>query len=101
VGIPVEMVLFMHRLGVDSVKALGLGLKEAVVSVFSAALGLVAYLVWRAWRLRGLRGRLSARGITFAVVLMAVSLPGGLITFVLSNQLMATAQQRSAAVQPA
>ncbi len=92
-GIPVEMVLFMHRLGVDPVKALGLGLKEAVVSVFSAALGLVAYLVWRAWRLRGLRGRLSARGITFAVVLLAVSLPGGLITFVLSNQLKATALQ--------
>lgn len=92
-GIPAEMLLFMLRLGVDPVKALGLGLKEAVVSVFSAALGLVAYLVWRAWRFRGVRGQLSARGITFAVVLLAVSLPGVLITFLLSSQLKATALQ--------
>jgi PAS domain S-box-containing protein len=92
-GIPAEMLLFTLRLGIDPVKALGLGLKEAVVSVLSAALGLVAYLLWRAWRFRGSRGQLSARGITFAVVLLAVSLPGVLITLVLSSQLKATALQ--------
>lgn len=92
-GIPAEILLFTLRLGVDPVKALGLGLKEAVVSVLSAALGLVAYLLWRAWRFRGHRGRLSARGITFAVVLLAVSLPGILITFLLSSQLKTTALQ--------
>lgn len=92
-GIPAEILLFIFRLGLDPVKALGLGIKEAVVSVFSAALGLVAYLLWRAWRFRCLRGQLSVRGITFAVVLLAVSLPGILITLVLSSQLKATALQ--------
>lgn len=32
-GIPTEMLLFMLRLGVDPVKALGLGLKEAMQQV--------------------------------------------------------------------
>jgi PAS domain S-box-containing protein len=93
IGIPAEILLFLLRLGVDPVKALGLGLKEAVVSVLSVALGLVAYVLFTAWRYRGRKGQISARGITFATVLLAVSLPGVLITIILSSQLRTTALQ--------
>jgi len=90
-GIPAEFLLFRLRMGVDPIKALGLGLKEAVVSVMAVALGLVVYVLVRSWRLRGRKGQLSARGITFAAVLLAVSVPGVLITFLLSGQLKTTA----------
>jgi hypothetical protein len=93
IGLPAEILLFLLRLGVDPVKALGLGLKEAVVSVLSVALGLVAYVLFTAWRYRGRKGQISARGITFATVLPAVSLPGVLITIILSSQLKTTALQ--------
>ena len=91
IGLPAEFVLFSLRLGVEPVKALGLGLKEAVVSVLSVALGLTSTLLWRGWRQRGSSGQLSARGITFAAVLLAVSLPAVLVALILSNQLKATA----------
>jgi PAS domain S-box-containing protein len=91
IGLPAEFVLFTLRLGVEPVKALGLGLKEAVVSVLSVALGLTSTLLWRGWRQRGSSGQLSARGITFAAVLLAVSLPAVLVALILSNQLKATA----------
>jgi signal transduction histidine kinase len=91
IGLPTEFVLFTLRLGVEPVKALGLGLKEAVVSVLSVALGLTSTLLWRGWRQRKSSGQLSARGITFATVLLAVSLPAVLVALILSNQLKATA----------
>jgi PAS domain S-box-containing protein len=91
IGLPAEFVLFTLRFGVEPVKALGLGLKEAVVSVLSVALGLTSTLLWQSWRQRGSSGQLSARGITFAAVLLAVSLPAVLVTLILSNQLKATA----------
>jgi hypothetical protein len=93
VGVPAEMVLFILRLGVDPVKALGLGLKEAVVSVLCVALGMTGFLIWRSWRQRRASGRLSARSITFATMLLAVSLPGVLITLILSGQLKTTAME--------
>jgi PAS domain S-box-containing protein len=93
VGIPAEILLFTQRLGVDLVRAFGLGLKEAVVAVLCVAIGLGAYVLWRIWRQRGRRVPLSARSITFVTVLLAVSLPGILITLILSGQLKATALQ--------
>jgi PAS domain S-box-containing protein len=93
VGVPAEILLFILRLGVDPVKALGLGLKEAVVSVLCVALGLTSYLIWLTWRQRGGRGELSARSFTFATVLLAVSLPGVLVTLLLSGQLKTTAME--------
>ena len=91
VGIPAEYLLLRLRFGAWSVKALGLGLKEAVVSVLCTALALLAYVLWRSWRLRGRSGRLSARSLTFAVVLVAVSVPGVLIPLILSGQLRSMA----------
>ena len=93
IGIPAEMLLFTQRLGVDLIKGLGLGLKEAVTTVLSTVLGLLIYVIWRAWRGRGRRGQISVRGITFAAVLLAVSVPGILITFTLSAQLKDAALQ--------
>jgi PAS domain S-box-containing protein len=91
VGIPAEILLFILRLGVDPVKALGLGLKEAVVSVLSVALGMTSYLIWFSWRQRGSGAEISARSFTFATVLLAVSLPGVLVALILSSQLKTTA----------
>lgn len=93
VGIPAEILLFTQGLGVDLIKSLGLGLKEAVVAVLSTAIGLLLYLLWGAWRGRRGKGQISIRGITFAAVLLAVSVPGILITFTLSAQLKTTALQ--------
>ena len=93
VGVPAEILLFILRLGVDPVRALALGLKEAVVSVLSVALGMTTYLIWWCWRQRRSSGQLSARDITFATVLLAVSLPGVLITLLLSGQLKTTAME--------
>ena len=93
VGLPAEILLFILRLGVGPVKALGLGLKEAVVSVISVALAMTAYLLWCSWRQRRSSGQLSARGITFATVLLAVSLPGVLVALILSSQLKSTAME--------
>lgn len=90
-GIPAEVVLFSQRLSADLFMALALGLKEAVVGVLSTAMGLVVFMLWRAWRYRGRRGQLSVRGLTFATVLLAVSLPGVLIIVILSGQLKLTA----------
>ena len=93
IGLPAEVLLFTQRLDVDPVKALALGLKEAVVSVLSVALGLTSTLLWRAWRQRRNSGQLSARGITFAAVLLAVSLPALLVVLILSGQLRSTAME--------
>jgi PAS domain S-box-containing protein len=93
VGIPAEILLFILRLGVDPVKALALGLKEAVVSVISVALAMTAYQLWCSWRQRRSSGQLSARGITFATVLLAVSLPGVLVALILSGQIKSTAME--------
>ena len=91
VGIPAEILLFILRVGADPAKALGLGLKEAVVSVLSVVLGLAAGLVWRVWRHRPSEGELSVRGVTFATVLLAVCLPALLIALTLSGQLQTVA----------
>jgi PAS domain S-box-containing protein len=91
VGIPAQTLLLILRFGADPAKGLGLGLKEAVVSVLSVALGLAGFLVWRGWRNRGAKGKLSVRGVTFATLLLAVCLPNLLIALTLSDQLKATA----------
>lgn len=93
VGIPAQTLLFILRFGADPAKGLGLGLKEAVVSVLSVALGLAGFLVWRGWRNRGRKGKLSVRGVTFATVLLAVCLPNLLIALTLADQLKATAME--------
>lgn len=75
-GLPLEILLLSQRMGVSLVRATGLGL--------------LLFLLLRLCRRRGQIGQLSARGITFAAVLLAVTLPGVLITFILSGQLKVT-----------
>lgn len=93
VGIPAECLLFILRFGANPVKALSLGLKEAVVSVLCTALALLTFLLVCNWWPRGRRRQLSVRSLTFAAVLLAVSLPGVLITAILSGQLKSTAME--------
>ncbi|MEX1324504.1 MAG: ATP-binding protein, partial [Synechococcaceae cyanobacterium] len=85
--------LTSQLLGGDLLRAVVLGLKDAVVAVLSTALGLAAFLLCRAWRQRGEPGRLSVRGLTFAVVLLAVSLPAVVSLISLSSQLKVTVLQ--------
>lgn len=90
VGIPAVLLLATQVLGVELLRAQALGLKEAVAAVLSTALGLGAYLLWRVLRERGKPGRLSARGLTFTVVVLAVSLPAVITLISLSSQLKLT-----------
>ncbi|MEB3332843.1 MAG: hypothetical protein VKI83_10175, partial [Synechococcaceae cyanobacterium] len=90
-GLPAEILLFSQRMGLGLLKAWSLGLKETLTAVLSTGIGLLLFLILRLWRRRHQPGQTSARGITFAAVLLAVSLPGVLITFILTSQLKATA----------
>ena len=86
-GIALEALLFNRFFGLETFKALGLGLKEAVTAMVNTTLGLLAYLAVRAWGQRGTRGTLSARGIVFATILAAITIPGIGLSMMLSGQL--------------
>ncbi|MFM7208181.1 MAG: hypothetical protein ACKO4T_16080 [Planctomycetaceae bacterium] len=91
VGLPCELLHFTQYFGLDLVKAAGLGLNECVTGVLNASLGIVLYTL-RKTMLPGSGGEtISARGATFATVLMAVTLPGILITMIISGHLRAAA----------
>lgn len=93
VGLPAEILLFSLRMRVDLVMATGLGLKEAISAVLSTTAGLLLAQLWQIWRHRLQPGQLSVRGVTFTLTLLGVSLPGVLITLILSNQLKTIALQ--------
>lgn len=90
VGLPCELLHFTRYFGLDLVKAAGLGLKECVTGVLNASLGLVLYQCTLALRAGGGRA-VSARGATFATVLVAVTLPGIVMTMLVSRHLRAAA----------
>ena len=87
VGVPFEVFFFTQFLGSDYLRAFALGMKEAVTGVINTALGLLLFTLFRLWRSRGRSGVLSARGFVFSTVLLAITIPGILITLVLSEQL--------------
>lgn len=91
VGLPCELLHFTQYFGLDLVKAAGLGLKECVTGVLNASLGFVLYKLRKATSLGPGGTTISARGATFATVLMAVALPGILMTMILSGYLRAAA----------
>ncbi len=86
-GLPLELFLFSRFFELPLAQALGIGLKESVTGLLNTTLGLLAFLALR-WRTSKNRpGTFSVRGLTFAAVLAAISIPGLGLTLVLSHQL--------------
>lgn len=91
VGIPLELVLFNRGFDMPFSRALGIGLKESVTGLLNTTIGLLAFLVVRGVTLRGQPGGFSVRGLTFAAILAAISIPGLGLTLILSRQLKSAA----------
>ncbi|MFM7109420.1 MAG: sensor histidine kinase [Planctomycetaceae bacterium] len=91
IGLPCEILQFTRYFDLDLVKAAGLGLKECVTGVIDTSIGLVLYLGLRLWRARRGEHTVAARGIAFATVLVAVTLPGIIMTLIVSRHLRAAA----------
>lgn len=83
-GLPLRTVLYTGLLQTDFQSAVALGLKEAVVAVVNAGLGLLLYL---ALQLTRRRAELSMRGLVFATLLLLSSLPAVLTITVMGQQI--------------
>jgi PAS domain S-box-containing protein len=86
IGVPAEWLWFRFGMGIAPSAALSLGFKELVTALLTSTLALLAFLVWQGLSPAGRRRGLPLRGLTFATLLVAITLPGLLITFVLSYQ---------------
>jgi PAS domain S-box-containing protein len=89
-GLPLEVFLFALNFDLPTSQALGIGLKESVTGLLNTTLGLLAFLAVR-WRTSVDRpGSFSIRGLTFAAILSAISIPGLVLIFGLSHQVKIT-----------
>lgn len=86
-GTWLEIALFHFLFGVSTSDAVALGLKECVVGIINAALGLLLFLLVRMVSARRGETAISARGATFAFTLTVAVLPSVLMIAVLSSQL--------------
>ena len=91
IGVPAEWLWFRFGMGLRPSEALGLGLKELVVAMLNASLALLAYLGLQGLRPAHRRRGLPIRGLTFATLLLTITLPGLLICLVVSSQFNAHA----------
>jgi diguanylate cyclase (GGDEF)-like protein len=90
VGMPLQTLLYTGLLRADLASATALNIKEAVVGVVNASLGLLMFLAVQLLQLRRRPGGdLSLRGVVFAVLLLLISLPGVLNSLVTGDQLTA------------
>jgi diguanylate cyclase (GGDEF)-like protein len=89
VGLPLRTLVYAGLLQADLSSATALTLKEAVVGVMNASLGLLLFLASQLLQLRRQPGDLSVRGVVFAVLLLLISLPGGLNILVSGDQVTA------------
>lgn len=87
VGLPLRTLLYVTLLQADLPSVMALNVKEAVVGVVNAGLGLLLYLALQGLQLRRHGGDLSLRGLTFATLLLLISLPGVLIITVMGQQI--------------
>jgi len=86
-GIWLEIASFMLAFKMPLPEAASIGLKEAVTGLINTALGFLAFILVRWWTVRGRGGDLPIRGLAFAAMLAAVSIPSFGLVFVLSRQL--------------
>lgn len=86
-GMWLEIALFHFLFGVSTSDAVALGLKECVVGIINAALGLLLFLLVRTVSARRGETAISARGAIFAFTLTVAVLPAALMIGVLSSQL--------------
>lgn len=88
-GLPVHQLLFTTVLRVNGGTALALGLKEAVVTVATAGIALLVHLSLRLLGQPSRTRELSIRGLSFATLLTAISVPAVLIILLMGHQLTA------------
>lgn len=93
-GIAIETMLFNRVFALPVHKALSIGLKEAVTGMVNTSLGLLAHLAMRVWGERGGRSTLSGRGLVFAGILAAITIPGIGLSLTLSGQLKESVLRR-------
>jgi PAS domain S-box-containing protein len=93
-GLPLELLLFNRYFELPVSQALGIGLKESVTGLLNTTLGLLAFLAVRWWISGNRPGTFSVRGLTFAAILAAISIPGFVLTLVLSHQLKSAVLER-------
>lgn len=86
-GVWLEVALFHFFLAMSTAESVALGLKECVVGIINAALGLLLFLLVRMVSARRGETATSARGATFAFTLTLAVLPAALMIAVLSSQL--------------
>jgi len=95
VGLPVKTLLYNTLLQADLQSAVALGLKEAVLGVVNAGLGLLLYLALQmALMRRRRRIELSLRGLVFATLLLLISVPGVLSITLTGQQITDQAYQQ-------
>lgn len=87
IGVPAEWLWFRFGLNINPTEALSLGLKELVTAVLSASLGLLLFQAVQLLNPRQRQRGLLVRGVTFSVLLLAITLPGLMISLIVSNQL--------------
>lgn len=87
IGLPAEWIWFQGVLGMQPSEALGIGLKELVMATVNSNLGLLLYAGLQLLSPRQRQRGLLVRGLTVCTLLLAISLPGLLITVALSHQL--------------
>lgn len=88
-GMPLKTLLYSVLLGTDLQTCLALCFKEAVVGMVNAALGLMLFLAFQLLLRRRGQADLSLRGLTFATLLLVISLPAVLIIMAMGQQLTA------------
>lgn len=99
-GLPAEWLWFRFGMGLDGAGALSLGLKELVTAVLSASLGLLLYQGLQFLDPNQRRRGLPIRGLTSTTLLLAITLPGLLITLLTTQQLNAqTLKSHQSAMQ--
>lgn len=88
-GFWLEAGIFMRAFGLPFGEAVGIGIKETVTGLANTTLGFLAFVAVAWWQARGGPETVSIRGLVFALVLAAITIPGIAISAVLSAQLKA------------
>jgi len=86
-GFWLETGIFMWAFRLPFGEAVGIGIKETVTGLANTTLGFLAFVAIGWWQARGGLETVSIRGLVFALVLAAITIPGIAITLVLSSQL--------------
>lgn len=88
-GIPLEMLLFHFRFGVEMVQALVVALKEATTGMINVIIGFLIYLLTGLAGIRRNATTIPVRGAVFVIVLLAIIIPAISLSLISTHQLQA------------